>query len=103
MRIMMTVKATENEVMLKNPIIVSDQSMKSKQLVTYDCIYFGSYPQTEIVSEEDIEELAVLEKLNKKFSVEYKKISKDMFLVIENGNYDDNGIAVINEIKYKRI
>ena len=37
------------EVKLKNPRVVKDNSMRAKQKVTWDCIYFGSYPQTEIV------------------------------------------------------
>lgn len=38
--------ATETKI--SNPRIVKDSSLKSGQKVTWDCIYFGSYPQTEI-------------------------------------------------------
>lgn len=34
---------------LNNPRIVQDSFMDAGQKVTWDCIYFGSYPQTEIV------------------------------------------------------
>ena len=34
---------------LQNPRIVSDSSMEAGYKVTWDCIWFGSYPQTEIV------------------------------------------------------
>ena len=37
------------ETKISNPRIVKDSSLKSGQKVTWDCIYFGSYPQTEIV------------------------------------------------------
>ena len=34
---------------LKDPRIVSDSSMKAGQKVTWDCIWFGSYPQAEVI------------------------------------------------------
>ena len=44
----LTVPETEAATTLKNPQIVPDDSMFAKQKVTWDCIYFGSYPQSEI-------------------------------------------------------
>lgn len=41
----------EAAVTLNNPVIKADSSMKSGQKVTYDCVWFGSYPQTEIVDQ----------------------------------------------------
>ena len=38
---------------LSNPRIVSDSSMTAGQKVTWDCVWFGSYPQTEIVDQEE--------------------------------------------------
>ena len=41
-------------VQLRNPVITADNSMKAKQKVTWDCVWFGSYPQAEVVpSSED--------------------------------------------------
>mgnify|MGYP006900169282 CR=1 FL=1 len=40
-------------VTLQNPRIVKDDSMEAGQKVTWDCIYFGSYPQREIVADKD--------------------------------------------------
>ena len=37
------------ETTLQNPRIEPDNSMEAGQKVTWDCVYFGSYPQTEIV------------------------------------------------------
>ena len=37
-------------VTLQNPRIVKDDSMKPGQKVTWDCIWFGSYPQREVVA-----------------------------------------------------
>lgn len=39
--------ATKKEV--QSPRIIEDNYSDSTQNVTWDCIYFGSYPQTEIV------------------------------------------------------
>ena len=38
-------------VTLQNPRIVKDDSMKAGQKVTWDCIWFGSYPQREVVAD----------------------------------------------------
>lgn len=45
------VKAAE---ILHNPKIKKDSSMRSGQKVTWDCVWFGSYPQTEITSSKDL-------------------------------------------------
>ena len=41
------VNAAEN---IRNPRIVKDSSMDAGQKVTWDCVYFGNYPQSEITS-----------------------------------------------------
>ena len=46
----LTVPETEAATTFKNPQIVPDDSMFAKQKVIWDCIYFGSYPQSEITS-----------------------------------------------------
>ena len=38
-------------VTLQNPRIVKDDRMKAGQKVTWDCIWFGSYPQREVVAD----------------------------------------------------
>ena len=43
------VNAAEN---ISNPKIVEDSSMTAGQKVTWDCVYFGSYPQSEVTSED---------------------------------------------------
>ena len=43
------VNAAEN---ISNPRIVKDSSMEAGQKVTWDCVYFGSYPQSEITSKD---------------------------------------------------
>ena len=48
----LTVEKADAAVKLKKPVIVEDSSMASGQKVTWDCIYFGSYPQREVVADE---------------------------------------------------
>ena len=43
------VHAAEN---IRNPRIVKDSSMDAGQKVTWDCVYFGKYPQSEITSKD---------------------------------------------------
>lgn len=40
---------------LKNPVITEDSSRQAGQRVIYDCVYFGSYPQAEVVPSEAAE------------------------------------------------
>ncbi|MBD5135636.1 MAG: hypothetical protein HDT39_06705 [Lachnospiraceae bacterium] len=73
-------KKAAEEVVLHDPLIVKDSTMNSFQKVTWDCIWFGSYPQTE-VKETDSE-------------YELLKSTKD---------WDSNGDAIINGTKYRRM
>lgn len=40
------------ETTLQNPRIVKDSSMDAGQKVTWDCVWFGSYPQSEVTAED---------------------------------------------------
>ncbi|MBD5134452.1 MAG: fibronectin type III domain-containing protein [Lachnospiraceae bacterium] len=73
------VKAAE-ETVLHNPVIVKDSTMSSGQKVTWDCVWFGNYPQTEV----------------KETDSEYESLES------EEG-WDSNGDAVINGTKYRRM
>ena len=44
-------EAKAASVTLQNPRIVEDYSMEAGQKVTWDCIWFGSYPQREVVAD----------------------------------------------------
>lgn len=88
---------------LKDPRIVEDSSMAAGQKVTWDCVWFGSYPQSEVVCESDSEAIANLEAMNKSFGVEYSKVSQSTWNNIINANYDNNGDATVGKTKYRRI
>ena len=93
----------EAAVTLKNPRIVEDSSMEAGQKVTWDCVWFGSYPQSEVVCETDSDAIAKLEKMNTNFGVEYSKVSESIWNSIVNASYDGNGDAKVGSAKYRRI
>ena len=88
---------------LKNPRIVEDSSMDAGQKVTWDCVWFGSYPQSEVVCETDSDAIANLETMNTNFGVEYSKVSENIWNSIVNASYDGNGDAKVGSTKYRRI
>ena len=47
--------ASKGAHIIENPSIVKDNSMVSKQKVTWDCVRMGSYPQSEILSKSGLE------------------------------------------------
>lgn len=101
-----TVQAAET---LSNPRIVEDSTMEAGQTVTWDCVYFGSYPQTEVV-ETGSEEEAALEKMNRGMSnngvnyrVDYESVSSSAFTQIEAATFDENGDTTVNGVKYRRL
>lgn len=94
---------------LSNPRIVEDSTMDAGQTVTWDCVYFGSYPQTEVV-EAGSEEEAALVKMNRGMSnngvnyrVDYESVSSSAFAQIETAAFDGNGDATVNGVRYRRL
>ena len=88
---------------LKNPRIVEDSSMDAGQKVTWDCVWFGSYPQSEVVCETDSDAIANLEEMNTEFGVEYIEVSESIWNSIVNASYNSNGDAKVGSTKYRRI
>lgn len=72
------VNAAEN---ISNPRIVKDSSMDAGQKVTWDCIYFGSYPQSEITAQDS-----------------------SIYNTLKNATgWDDNNDIMIGGTKYRRL
>lgn len=84
---------------LSNPQVVSESSLPSGQKVTWDCLWFGSYPQTEVVSEENSEQIAILDDRH----YGYETITTSQWSAITEATYDNRGDAVVNGVKYRRI
>ena len=72
------VNAAEN---ISNPRIVKDSSMEAGQKVTWDCVYFGKYPQSEITSKDG-----------------------SIYNTLKNATgWDDNNDITIGGTKYRRL
>lgn len=85
-----------------NPIIETDDLMNAKQRVTWDCVWFGGYPQTEVV-EFGSEEEAALKELNTYYETYYESVDSETFDKIKNASYNSDGDTVIDGKKYRRI
>ena len=65
---------------LRNPKIEDDSSTESGKKVTWDCLWFGSYPQSEITEKDG-----------------------EIYTTLKNtDNWDKNGDATIDDIKYHK-
>ena len=90
----------EAVVTLKDPDIVADASVYEGQKVTYDCIWFGSYPQTEIVDKAS--RCGTYDKPWAQTSDCEKNSS--LYTSLKNaGGWDKNGDMVLDGIRYRRI
>lgn len=69
-------------VTLENPKIEKDNSMQAGQKVTWDCIWFGSYPQSEV---------------NKSAAV-YKILQN-----LPESSWNANNDTIVNGVKYRRL
>ena len=72
------VNAAEN---ISNPRIIKDSSMDAGQKVTWDCVYFGNYPQSEITSKDG-----------------------SIYNTLKNATgWDENNDIMIGRTKYRRL
>lgn len=86
---------------LKDPRIVEDSSMQAWQKVTWDCVWFGSYPQSEVVCETDTERISQL--TNRDYKIQYVTVSSTQWDKIKGAKYDRYGEATVDGIKYRRL
>lgn len=91
------------EEMEQNPYSLSNPTKDADGNVTWDCVWFGSYPQTEIVSEEDKTQLAAMEKMNTYYETKYETVSASAYQQIADASYNSNGDATVNGVKYRRM
>ena len=97
----LTVENAEAAVTLKDPVIVKDSSMTSGQKVTWDCIYFGSYPQREVIADESSYDAIYEGYYNKDTDVIEDAA---LFSKLENATgWDSNGDITIDGSKYRRM
>ena len=88
-------------VTLQNPRIVKDDSMKAGQKVTWDCIWFGSYPQREVVAD-----AASYDAIDKGYYNPRTDVIEDekLYQKLERiSGWDSKNEIVIDGDKYRRI
>ena len=85
---------------LKNPVIVADASMDAGQKVTWDCLWFGSYPQTEIVGKAE-----TCGTYGRSFAQDSDyEVDENLYnTLVSATDWDDNEDTVIGGVKYRRV
>lgn len=77
----LTVPEVKAATTLKNPITIPDDGLEAGQRTTWNCIWFGSYPQSEVT-----------------------KADGTIYNTLENKfNWDDNGDGYVGKNKYRRV
>lgn len=86
-------------VTLSNPRIVADSSMEAGQKVTWDCVWFGSYPQAEVVPSGEYTAL------DESWRYEGDVIVSDsIYSVLQSTEgWDANNEIILNGTKYRRM
>ncbi len=93
-------KAEAEDVTLQNPRIVPDNSMEAGQKVTWDCVWFGSYPQAEVIPG-GVEYTALDARLRREGDV---IVSDSVYSALQNASgWDANNDITLNGAKYRRM
>lgn len=89
-------------VVLENPDIQEDDTMLAGQKVTWDCVYFGSYPQAEVVSSEG--EYSALDASLYDADMDILSDSA-LYAKLENAEEEDwqDNELVLDGVKYRRM
>ena len=93
-------REAEASVILQNPRFVTDSSMVSGHIVTYDCVWFGTYPQTEIV-----DRASRCGTYGKAFAkITDYVVDTTLYNTLQNSDdWDSNGDIAISGVRYRRI
>ena len=93
-------KAEAADVTLKNPRIVADDSMAAGQKVTWDCVWFGSYPQAEVIPG-GVKYTALVGSLRRDGDV---IISDSVYAALQSASgWDANNDITLNGARYRRM
>lgn len=91
----------EAAVQLDDPVIRDTSQMAAGQKVTWDCVWFGSYPQSEVVCETDTERISELKGFV--YYSQYVTVSSTQWDKITGAKYNNYGDATVDGVKYKRV
>lgn len=97
-------EAASPAVALSNPTIVKNDKMASGQVVTWDSVYFGSYPQAEVIDTELSKNYSAIGSsyLNKGDLIVDDALYNDL-LTAPNADWDASGNIMLKGNKYRRI
>lgn len=82
---------------VSNPQIVSDESYESGMKVTYDYVYFGSYPQAEVATRTDVN---TVDK-DIRNGNDYVVVSEEQYSKLEEAEIDENGDITVDGSRYR--
>ena len=89
------------DLVLYDPIIEEDADARSGQKVTYDCLYFGNYPQAEVVS------TTMLSIIKSQYLKEGDLIADDeayhVLSSAADSAWDVNNNITIDNVRYRRV
>lgn len=85
---------------LQKPVIERDMTMEAGQKVTWDTIYYGYYPQTEIVSE--VSQCGSAKKQTWSLESDYE-IAPEVYEKLEKAKYTAQGDTIVDGVKYRRV
>lgn len=91
---------TVRAVSLSNPRIATDSGMTAGQKVTWDCIWFGRYPQAEVIPS-GVEYTALDASLRRDGDV---IVSDSVYAALQNASgWDTKNDITLNGVKYRRM
>ena len=91
---------TVRAVSLSNPRIATDSGMTAGQKVTWDCVWFGSYPQAEVIPS-NVAYTALDASIRRDGDI---IVSDSVYAALRNASgWDTNNDITLNGVKYRRI
>ncbi len=91
----------EAAVQIDDPVIRDSSQLTSGQKVTWDCVWFGSYPQSEVVCETDTDRISEL--TGGSYENQYVTVSNAQWNKITGASYNNYGDATVDGVKYRRL
>ena len=88
------------DIMLGNPTSTENQNMTTGKNTTWDCVFFGSYPQAEVVATAEDATTVLAERQNgNDYIVDY-----DLYNTLEKAtSWNDDGDITVNGEKFRRM
>ncbi len=98
-----TGRVTDNEYQLKRPTVVEDTTLASGQSVTYDCVWYGNYPQAEVVTQKMFDNYTYVTK-SELIEEDSLVVSDEIYNTLSNATeWDANGDVIIDGVRYRRV